>query len=51
MAFRHRKDAEDLSDDHRSYVFDLDVHEMDDEDENVQHYSVDSFDYGQSSVC
>ncbi|KZT67682.1 SET domain-containing protein [Daedalea quercina L-15889] len=42
----HRQDAEDLSDEHRSYIFDLDVQEMDHEDDSVQHYSVDSLHHG-----
>ncbi|TFY59700.1 hypothetical protein EVJ58_g5622 [Rhodofomes roseus] len=42
----HRRDAEGLSEEHRSYIFDLDAHETEDDNSNMQQYSVDSFNHG-----
>ncbi|KAH9920278.1 uncharacterized protein B0H18DRAFT_1024543 [Fomitopsis serialis] len=41
-----REDADNLSDEHRSYIFDLDMLESGDEDASTVRYSVDSYQYG-----
>lgn len=48
---RSREDANDLTDEHRAFIFDLDIHEMSNEDDdNMEQYSVDSFRHGEYTL-